>query len=232
MSILISCRQLRRTFDIGGQTFVALNDVNLDIEQGELIAIIGPSGSGKSTLLNLLGGLDTASSGVLEIAGRDINQMAEPELAKLRNQQIGFVFQQFNLLPRYSARKNVELPMVYAGIDRVLRTARAKELLGFLGLTAQVDKKPTAMSGGQQQRVAIARALANKPKLILADEPTGALDSKTSLEVMTLLIDLNKTYHTTVVIVTHDPNVAAQCERQVRFSDGEIIEDIKHKVSL
>lgn len=232
MSHLISCRQLRRTFDIGGQSFVALNNVNLDIAQGELMAIIGPSGSGKSTLLNLLGGLDTATSGVLEIAGRDINQMAEPELAKLRNEQIGFVFQQFNLLPRYSAKKNVELPMVYAGVDRAIRSQRARELLGFLGLAAQVDKKPTAMSGGQQQRVAIARALANKPKLILADEPTGALDSKTSLDVMKLLIDLNKTYQTTVVIVTHDPNVASQCDRQVRFSDGEIIEDVtQRKVS-
>ncbi|MGL4576909.1 MAG: ABC transporter ATP-binding protein [Burkholderiaceae bacterium] len=225
MAALITCRKLGRTFDIGGQPFVALRDVDLEIDQGELVAVIGASGSGKSTLLNLIGGLDQATTGSLDIDNRPIRELSEPDLAHLRNVLIGFVFQQFNLLPRYSALRNVEMPMIYAAMDRVQRHARARELLAFLGLEQQVDKRPTQMSGGQQQRVAIARALANKPRLILADEPTGALDSKTSAEVMRLLIDLNANNNTTVVIVTHDPTIAAQCRRQIRFSDGVIIED-------
>jgi ABC-type lipoprotein export system ATPase subunit len=225
MQPLIRCRNLSRVFDVGGQPYVALHDVNVDIMQGELVAVIGPSGSGKSTLLNLVGTLDRASSGSLEINGQATTTMSEPDLARLRNAQIGFVFQQFNLLPRYSAQRNVEMPMIYAGTARSERHARALELLDFLGLKDHAQKRPTQMSGGQQQRVAIARSLANQPKLILADEPTGALDSRTSAEVMRLLIDLNTNQHTTVIVVTHDPQVAAQCKRQIRFSDGAIVED-------
>jgi putative ABC transport system ATP-binding protein len=231
MTALISCRKLGRSFDIGGQPYVALRDVDLDITQGELVAVTGPSGSGKSTLLNLIGGLDQATAGTLEIDSRPIREMREPDLAHLRNILIGFVFQQFNLLPRYTAQRNVEMPMIYASTDRPQRHARALELLRFLGLEQQANKKPTQMSGGQQQRVAIARALANQPRLILADEPTGALDSKTSAEVVKLLKDLNQQHNTTVVIVTHDPNVAAQCKRQIRFSDGAVLEDTGAKAA-
>jgi putative ABC transport system ATP-binding protein len=225
MQNLIRCRDLSRVFDVGGQPYVALRDVSLDIAQGELVAVIGPSGSGKSTLLNLIGTLDRASSGSLEINGQATTALDDSGLSRLRNTQIGFVFQQFNLLPRYSALRNVEMPMIYAGMPRAQRHARGMELLEFLGLKDHAHKRPTQMSGGQQQRVAIARSLANRPKLILADEPTGALDSRTSTEVMHLLIDLNKQEGTTVIVVTHDPQIAAQCRRQVRFSDGRIVED-------
>jgi putative ABC transport system ATP-binding protein len=225
MTVLVACRKLNRTFDIGGEPFAALRDVDLSIEQGELIAVTGPSGSGKSTLLNLVGGLDHPSGGEVMIDDQRLSGLSEPQLAHLRNKLIGFVFQQFNLLPRYSARRNVEMPLMYAGVGRGERNRRALELLTFLGLEQQASKKPPQMSGGQQQRVAIARALANRPRLILADEPTGALDSKTSAEVMRLLIELNQKDQTTVMIVTHDPNVAAQCQRQIRFADGVIVED-------
>jgi putative ABC transport system ATP-binding protein len=225
MDALIECTALRRVFDIGGEPFVALHDVNLRIMPGELVAITGPSGSGKSTLLNLLGGLDRASAGMLHLAGQHTETLDEPALARLRNALVGFVFQQFNLLPRYSALRNVELPMIYAELDAGQRRARAHVLLAELGLEAQAHKKPTQMSGGQQQRVAIARALANRPRLILADEPTGALDSRTSAEVMKLLTELNTREGTTVIIVTHDANVAAQCRRRIAFSDGVIVED-------
>jgi putative ABC transport system ATP-binding protein len=225
MTTFIECRQLSRVFDIGGQPFHALRQVDLRIERGELLAIVGASGSGKSTLLNAIGGLDKPSSGEILINGAQLGDMAEPLLADLRNRSIGFVFQQFNLLSRYTALRNVEMPLIYAGLNRVQRRARSTELLSGLGLSEHLGKKPTQMSGGQQQRVAIARALANHPQLILADEPTGALDSKTSAEVMALLIQLNREQNITVAIVTHDPNVAAQCDRIVRFADGRVVED-------
>jgi putative ABC transport system ATP-binding protein len=225
MEALIECRSLRRIFEIGGEPFLALRDVNLRIMPGELVAITGPSGSGKSTLLNLLGGLDRASAGSLYLAGEHLEALDEPALARLRNALLGFVFQQFNLLPRYSALRNVELPMIYAEMDVDQRRRRAYALLAELGLEAQVRKKPTQMSGGQQQRVAIARALANRPRLILADEPTGALDSKTSAEVMKLLTHLNESEGTTVIVVTHDASVAAQCRRRIAFSDSAIVSD-------
>jgi putative ABC transport system ATP-binding protein len=225
MPSFIECQQLSRVFDAGGQPFHALRDVCLTIERGELLAIVGASGSGKSTLLNAIGGLDRPSSGRILMDGTSMAELSEPALADLRNRLIGFVFQQFNLLPRYSALRNVELPLIYAGMGLGQRRARAQELLAGLGLGAHVNKRPTQMSGGQQQRVAIARALANHPGLILADEPTGALDSKTSAEVMDLLIALNREQGITVAIVTHDPSVAARCDRVLGFADGRVVQD-------
>jgi len=225
MPTLIECRRVGRVFEAGGQPFHALRDVDLRIDEGELVAVVGPSGSGKSTLLNVLGALDVPDSGELLVAGQAVSAMSEPQLAALRNRQIGFVFQQFNLLPRYDALRNVELPLVYAGWPRERRRQRALALLEQLGLQAQAHKRPPQMSGGQQQRVALARALANEPRVILADEPTGALDSRTSTEVMDLLLALNREQGITLVIVTHDAAVAARCDRVLRFADGRVVAD-------
>lgn len=225
MAPFIECRRVERTFDAGGQPFHALRGVDLQIDAGELIAIIGASGSGKSTLLNAIGGLDRPSQGDVLIDGQSLGAMSEPELADLRNRTIGFIFQQFNLLPRYDALRNVELPLVYAGWLKQLRRTRALDLLARLGLAQHAAKRPTQMSGGQQQRVAIARALANAPRLVLADEPTGALDSTTGAEVMKLLIEMNREHGITVAIVTHDGGIAAQCDRTVIFADGRIVGD-------
>jgi putative ABC transport system ATP-binding protein len=225
MSEFIECRQLERTFDAGGQPFHALRGIDLTIRRGELVAIVGASGSGKSTLLNAIGGLDRPSAGDVLIEGASLSTMPEPQLADLRNRVVGFVFQQFNLLPRYDAMRNVELPLVYAGWPRGQRRERARALLAQLGLADHVAKRPTQMSGGQQQRVAIARALANEPALLLADEPTGALDSTTGAEVMKLLITLNRERGITVAVVTHDASIAAQCDRTVAFADGRIVSD-------
>jgi putative ABC transport system ATP-binding protein len=221
----IECQQLSRVFDAGGQRFHALRNVNLQIARGELLAIVGASGSGKSTLLHALGGLDRPSSGDVLIDGQALARMSEPALAGLRNRHIGFVFQQFNLLARYDALRNVELPLIYAGLPRAQRRQRAKALLHSLGLAEHSSKKPTQMSGGQQQRVAIARALANQPSLLLADEPTGALDSHTSAEVIQLLVDLNRDQGLTVALVTHDNHIAQRCDRIVRFADGRVVAD-------
>jgi putative ABC transport system ATP-binding protein len=221
----IECRRLERVFDAGGQPFHALRGIDLRIDRGELVAIMGASGSGKSTLLNAVGGLDRPSGGDVLIDGQSLGTMPEPQLADLRNRTIGFVFQQFNLLPRYDATRNVEIPLVYGGWQRGARRERARALLAQLGLAEHAAKRPTQMSGGQQQRVAIARALANEPPLLLADEPTGALDSTTGTEVMKLLVGLNRERGITVAIVTHDGGVAAQCDRTVTFADGRIVGD-------
>jgi putative ABC transport system ATP-binding protein len=230
MTAFIECERLSRVFDAGGETFHALREVDLRIERGELVAIVGASGSGKSTLLNAIGGLDRPTGGEIRVDGRNLATMPEPALADLRNQVIGFVFQHFNLLPRYDALRNVELPMIYAGQSRALRRRRAVELLTGMGLESHLCKCPPQMSGGQQQRVAIARAMANQPALLLADEPTGALDSRTSSEVIALLVGLNRGQGVTVAIVTHDPAVAAQCGRVVTFGDGRVIEDRRTSV--
>jgi putative ABC transport system ATP-binding protein len=227
MPAFIECRRLERVFDAGGQPFHALRGIDLTIERGELLAIIGASGSGKSTLLNAIGGLDRPSGGDVLIDGASLANMPEPALADLRNRTIGFVFQQFNLLPRYDARRNVELPLVYAGWVGSLRRKRSLDLLSQLGLAEHAAKRPTQMSGGQQQRVAIARALANEPALILADEPTGALDSATGAQVLKLLTGLNRERGITVAVVTHDAGIAAQCDRTVTFADGRIVGDTR-----
>ncbi len=221
---LIEVKQLTKTYTLGGQTVHALAGVSLCIAEGEFVAIMGASGSGKSTLMNILGCLDVPTSGHCALAGEAVEGMSPDQLASVRNRRIGFVFQQFNLLPRTSALENVELPMVYAGIKATERQRRAHAALVRVGLGERTGHTPAELSGGQQQRVAIARALVNNPQLILADEPTGALDTATSQEVMRLLTDLNA-QGMTVVLVTHEPDIAAWARRKIVVRDGLIIED-------
>ena len=215
---------LGKSYATAAGLFPALKGVDLSVRAGEYIAIMGPSGSGKSTFMNLLGCLDTPSLGDYFLAGENVAQMDPDALAKLRNRTLGFVFQGFNLLPRMSLQDNVALPLVYAGVDKVNRQQRARELLEKVGLGQYAESLPSRISGGQQQRVAIARALVNTPQLILADEPTGNLDSHTSEEIMRLFEALNDE-GITIVLVTHEPDIAAHCKRQVRFLDGQIVSD-------
>jgi len=215
---------LGKSYETAAGLFPALKGVDLEIRPGEFIAIMGPSGSGKSTFMNLLGCLDTPSSGDYFLAGQNVAHMDKDALAILRNRTLGFVFQGFNLLPRMSLQDNVALPLVYSGVDKETRRAAAREMLDKVGLGKYADSLPNRISGGQQQRVAIARALVNKPQLILADEPTGNLDSHTSEEIMALFGELNHE-GITVVIVTHEPDIAAHARRQVRFLDGHIVSD-------
>ena len=221
---LISVRNLVKEYQIGTVLVRAVNDVSLDIMRGEFIAIMGASGSGKSTFMNMMGALDTPTSGTVEIDGHSIGEMSSDALAKLRNETIGFVFQQFNLLPRTSALANVRVPLLYAHEPPEDPEARCRECLEMVGLKDRMLNHPSQLSGGQQQRVAIARALVNRPKVILADEPTGALDSHTSEEVMALFTELNR-MGITIILVTHEPDIAAHARRQVTFRDGRIIED-------
>jgi putative ABC transport system ATP-binding protein len=221
---LIEARSLVKTYRMGDQVVQALNDVSLDIDEGEFVAIMGASGSGKSTLMNILGCLDRPSSGTLRLAGEEVEGLDGDALAAIRNRRIGFVFQQFNLLPRTSAVDNVELPMVYAGIKPAERRSRALAALQRVGLSERAMHTPAELSGGQQQRVAIARALVNDPKLILADEPTGALDTQTSEDIMQLLAQLN-TQGMTIVMVTHESDIAQWARRRIVFRDGCIVED-------
>lgn len=215
---------LGKSYETAAGLFPALKGVDLEIRPGEFIAIMGPSGSGKSTFMNLLGCLDTPTVGDYFLAGENVAHMDKDALALLRNRTLGFVFQGFNLLPRMSLQDNVALPLVYAGVDRETRRARARELLAKVGLGKYAESLPNRISGGQQQRVAIARALVNIPRLILADEPTGNLDSHTSEEIMRLFEELNGE-GITIVLVTHEPDIAAHCKRQVRFLDGQIVSD-------
>jgi putative ABC transport system ATP-binding protein len=224
MNALIEAQALVKLYRMGDETVHALDGVNFTIARGEYCAIVGPSGSGKSTLMNIIGGLDTPTSGRITIADNDIGAMSDDDLAVFRNQTIGFVFQSFNLLPRLTALENVELPMIYGGIVPNERRERAAELLARVGLGARMGHKPTQLSGGQQQRVAIARALAGRPSLILADEPTGALDTNTGVEIMALFRELNAE-GATIVIVTHDHEVAAQTRRTIEMRDGHIVAD-------
>ena len=223
--MLIQAHHLVKTYTMGDQTVHALRDVSIDIAEGDFVAIMGASGSGKSTLMNILGCLDLPTSGEYLLAGETVQGMAQDQLASIRNRRIGFVFQQFNLLPRTSALENVELPMVYGGVKALERKTRALKALEQVGLGTRSEHTPAELSGGQQQRVAIARALVNSPQLILADEPTGALDSQTSEDIMRLLTDLNQ-QGMTVIIVTHEPDIAEWARRKVVFKDGSIIEDV------
>lgn len=215
---------LGKSYETAAGLFPALRCVDLDIRRGEYIAIMGPSGSGKSTFMNLLGCLDTPTSGDYFLAGQNVAQMEKDALAQLRNRTLGFVFQGFNLLPRMSLQDNVALPLVYAGTDKETRRAAARAMLDKVGLGKYAESLPARISGGQQQRVAIARALVNQPQLILADEPTGNLDSHTSEEIMRLFGELNAE-GITIVLVTHEPDIAAHAKRQVRFLDGQIVSD-------
>jgi len=224
---LIEARSLVKTYRMGGQVVQALNGVSLDIGEGEFVAVMGASGSGKSTLMNILGCLDRPTSGTLRLAGEEVEALDGDALASIRNRRIGFVFQQFNLLPRTSALDNVELPMVYAGIKPAERRTRALAALQRVGLGDRALHSPAELSGGQQQRVAIARALVNRPSLILADEPTGALDTQTSEDIMRLLAELNA-QGMTIVMVTHEADIALWARRRIVFRDGRIVEDRPH----
>jgi putative ABC transport system ATP-binding protein len=227
MTSLIAVRSMSKSYTMGSNTVMALDTVSLDIAEGEFVAIMGASGSGKSTFMNLLGCLDTPSAGEYRLAGEKVSDLTTDQLATIRNRRIGFVFQQFNLLPRTSALENIELPLLYASIPSAERRALAMARLTEVGLGSRTDHQPSQLSGGQQQRVAIARALANNPSLILADEPTGALDSRTSIEIMALLQKLNA-QRMTIVMVTHEPDIAAFASRIVTFRDGKIISDVKN----
>nr|WP_294930756.1 ABC transporter ATP-binding protein [uncultured Flavobacterium sp.] len=221
---LIKITDIKRNFVLGNEIVYVLKGINLEINKGEYVALMGPSGSGKSTLMNLLGCLDTPTSGHYVLNGKDVSQMKDDELAGIRNKEIGFVFQTFNLLPRTTALDNVALPMIYAGYSKSERNARAVEVLKQVNLADRMDHQPNQLSGGQRQRVAIARALVNKPSIILADEPTGNLDSKTSVEIMKLFGDIHAQGNT-VILVTHEEDIAAYAHRVIRLRDGLIESD-------
>ena len=223
MTTMIRMKGITQTFHLEEIDLPVLKQIDLSIDDGEYVAIMGTSGSGKSTLMNIIGCLDRPTSGLYILDGRDLTTLDDDELADIRNQYIGFVFQQFNLLPRLTALENVMLPMIYADVPRSQRLTAATESLTKVGLSDRLTSRPSQLSGGQQQRVAIARALVNHPALVLADEPTGALDSKTSQEIMALLTELNQ-QGTTIVVVTHDASVAAQTKRTIEMVDGVIVE--------
>ena len=223
---LIRLQNISRRYQMGTETIHALRDVSLEIERGEYVAIMGPSGSGKSTLMNLIGCLDTPTDGAFELNGNKVSEMDDNELAEIRNREIGFVFQSFNLLPRSSALHNVELPLIYSGMNAEERRKVALDTLENVGLTDRMHHKPNEMSGGQRQRVAIARALVNKPSIILADEPTGNLDTRTGVEIMALFADLSRKGNT-LIVVTHEEDVAKHARRILRIRDGQIASDEK-----
>ena len=224
MHSIIHLDNIEKSYFMGMQAIPVLKGINLDIFKNEYVALMGPSGSGKSTLMNILGCLDSPTGGIYILNGKDVSKMADNDLAEVRNKEIGFVFQQFNLLPRLSAAENVALPLVYAGVARKERIERAMDVLAKVGLADRSHHKPNEMSGGQMQRVAIARALINNPSIILADEPTGNLDSKTSVEVMDIFGKIQASGNT-VVLVTHEEDIAAYAKRVVRLRDGSIESD-------
>ncbi|MBC5836540.1 ABC transporter ATP-binding protein [Flavobacterium muglaense] len=223
---LIKITDIKRNFVLGDEIVYVLKGIDLEINKGEYVALMGPSGSGKSTLMNLLGCLDTPTSGTYILNGKDVSKMKDDELAEIRNKEIGFVFQTFNLLPRTTALDNVALPMIYAGYSKSERTARAEEVLTQVNLADRMDHHPNQLSGGQRQRVAVARALVNKPSIILADEPTGNLDSKTSVEIMNLFNEIHANGNT-VILVTHEEEIAEYAHRIIRLRDGLIESDTR-----
>ena len=222
---LIEVKHLIKTYQTGEESFNALDDVSLSVNHGEFVAIMGASGSGKSTMMNTLGTLDRPNSGSYHLDGIDVFSLSSDELSEIRNVKLGFVFQGFNLISRTSALDNVQLPMIYKGIPEEERIERARNALKIVGLENRENHMPNQMSGGQQQRVAIARAIVNDAPLILADEPTGNLDTKTSIDVMNFFVELNEVYKKTIILVTHEPDIAEYCRRIVRFKDGKIISD-------
>lgn len=225
---IIDIKAITRDFPLGDEIVHVLKGIDLLINRGEYVALMGPSGSGKSTLMNILGCLDTPTSGSYELNGKLVSEMHDDELADIRNKEIGFVFQTFNLMPRITALDNVALPMIYSGDSKAVRNARATEVLGQVGLADRMDHKPNQLSGGQRQRVAVGRALVNKPAIILADEPTGNLDSKTSVEIMNLFDEIHANGNT-VILVTHEEDIAMHAHRIIRLRDGVIESDEKNK---
>lgn len=222
---VIEIAGITKFYNVGNQVVKALNGVDMTVDENEFVALMGPSGSGKSTLMNVIGCLDTPTSGRYVLNNKDVSSMVDDELAAIRNKEIGFVFQTFNLLPRYSALENVALPLIYAGLSKKERELRATEVLEQVGLQDRMDHKPNELSGGQRQRVAVARALVNKPSIILADEPTGNLDTKTSHEIMALINDIHHQGNT-IVLVTHEEDIAEHAKRVVRLRDGVVEGDI------
>ncbi len=221
---LIQIEQLSRWYRMGGETVRALKEISFSIDHGEFVAIIGPSGSGKSTLMNMIGCLDTPNEGSYRLDGMEVSQLSDNGLADIRNAKLGFIFQSFNLLPKLSAMENVELPLIYRGLPHKERRKMAEEALAIVGLGDRIHHRPSELSGGQQQRVAIARALAGSPPILLADEPTGALDTKTGKEIMQIMKELNEEGHT-IIIITHDLMIADQARRVIKLQDGVIMED-------
>ena len=225
--MLIHMSDIKKYFEMGSQVIRAVDGVDLDIEKNEYVALMGPSGSGKTTFMTLIGCLDTPTSGLYELGGRDVTQLADDDLAHIRNKEIGFVFQTFNLLPRATALQNVELPLIYAGLDGKNRKDRVWEALRAVNLEDRATHRPNELSGGQRQRVAIARALVNSPSLILADEPTGNLDSKSGTEIMEVFTSLHRSGNT-IIVVTHEDHIARFCNRIVRIRDGKIESDTRN----
>ena len=225
---MIHTKNLTKVYQAGSQVVQALKGVNLNVDKGEFVSIMGPSGSGKSTLMNIIGCLDSPTDGDYYLNDKSVSQLSDDELARIRNKEIGFIFQSFNLLPRNSALNNVLLPTKYAGLDAKKSISVSNEMLELVGLSDRTDHTPAELSGGQQQRVAIARALVNRPSIIFADEPTGNLDSKTGNDIMNLMRDLNKSGQT-IIIITHEDNIASQSDRIIKIKDGLVEEDSKNE---
>ena len=226
-SSIIEIKNIKKEYIMGSQLIAALKDVSLNINKGEYVALMGPSGSGKSTLMNILGCLDSPTAGSYKLNNTEVSEMTDDELAHVRNKEIGFIFQTFNLLPRLTSLENVALPMVYAGMSKVERTQRAEQVMEMVGLKDRMDHKPNELSGGQRQRVAIARALVNNPSIILADEPTGNLDTKTSYEIMAIMEEISSKGNT-VIIVTHEEDIAKHARRILRLRDGLVESDLEN----
>ncbi len=224
-NVILSMRQIVKQYPMGDETQTVLRGIDLDVRKGEFVAVLGPSGSGKSTLMNIIGCLDTPTSGTYALDGRDVGGLNEDELAQVRSREVGFIFQSFQLLPRQTALENVELPLIYSGVPARERKLRAQQMLERVGLSDKLDHYPSQLSGGQQQRVAIARALANRPAILLADEPTGALDQQTGRQVMALFHDLNEEGNT-IIMITHDIGIARHARRIVRLLDGVLTEGV------